>query len=167
MTEKNKDLSYIKTYLGIIVAVIFVIILKELRSIFVPLFLSVMLYFLFNSVVKQLLTMKVPKFLALIILLLFLFIIFYLLGVLIFSSIASVSENFSKYSDNMSSMLSDLTKNIDIPNFDNVIKSLNWSEFAPLLTGTFGSFATFIGNIILIIIFLMFMLLKKKSQIKY
>ncbi len=163
MTEKNSDLSYIKTYLGIIVAVIFVIILKELRSIFVPLFLAVMLYFLFNNVVKQLLVMKIPKMIALLFLLFFLFVIFYLLGILIFSSVASVSENFPKYSGNISTMLQGLTKNIDIPNLDSLFKSIKWSEFAPVLTGTFGTFATFIGNIILIIVFLMFMLAGREA----
>ena len=166
MIEKNNDLSYIKTYLGIIVAVIFVIILKELQTIFVPLFLSIMLYFLFNEPVKQLLIKKIPIFVILLFLLLFLFVIFYLLGILIFSSVASVSENFSKYSENISNMLKGLTENFDIPKLDSVLKSVKWSEFTPILTGTFGTFATFIGNIILIIIFLMFMLAGREALIK-
>lgn len=163
MYDTNKDLSYIKTYLGIIVSVIFVIILKELKTIFIPLFMSVLLYFLFNSVVRKLLSWKIPKFFALMFLLLFLFIIFYLIGVLLFSSIASVSENFPKYSENIANMLNGLTKKIDIPNLDSVFKGVRWSEFTPLLTGTFGSFATFIGNIILVIIFLIFMLAGRES----
>jgi len=161
--QENKDLSNIKTYLGVIVSVIFVIILKELKAIFVPLFLSILLYFLFNSVVRKLLSWKIPKFLALLFLLLFLFVVFYLIGVLLFSSVASVAEKFPKYSENIAMMLKVFTKNVDIPNMDSIYKSINWSEITPLLTGTFGSFATFFGNIILVIIFLMFMLAGRES----
>jgi predicted PurR-regulated permease PerM len=166
MLNTNKDIAYIKTYLGIIVAVIFVIILKDLKSIFIPLFLSVLLYFLFNSVVRKMLSWKIPKPLALLILLFFLFVVFYLIGILLFANIASVSENFPKYSDNISRMLENVTHKINIPKLDSVLKSINWSEIAPVLTGTFGTFATFIGNIILVIIFLMFMLAGRESLFK-
>jgi predicted PurR-regulated permease PerM len=166
MLDKNKDIAHIKTYLGIIVAVIFVIILKDLKSIFIPLLLSVLLYFLFNSVVRKMLSWKIPKSFALLILLFFLFVIFYLIGILLFANIASVSENFPKYSDNISRMLENFTHKINIPKLDSVLKSIKWSEIAPVLTGTFGTFATFIGNIILVIIFLMFMLAGRESLFK-
>ncbi len=166
LDESSKDLAYIKTFLGIIVAVIFVIILKELQAIFLPFFMSVLLYFLFNGVVRQLLIYRIPMFVALLFLLFFLFVVFYLFGVLIFSSVSSVSENFPKYSENITEMLKGLTKNFDIPKLDSVLKSLEWRSIAPILTSTFGTFATFIGNIILVIIFLMFMLAGREGLVK-
>jgi len=48
-----------------IMAVIVVIIFKELKSIFMPLCLALLLYFFFNGVVKRLLKLRVPKFFVL------------------------------------------------------------------------------------------------------
>ncbi|MFC2155266.1 hypothetical protein ACFLRB_02085 [Acidobacteriota bacterium] len=58
--NENKDVVYIKIFFGFIVLVLSVIILKELKSIFIPLFMALLLYFFFNGVVKKLLKMKVP-----------------------------------------------------------------------------------------------------------
>lgn len=164
MKSENKetsDLTQIKIFVGFIAAVIVVIIFKELGYIFIPLCVALLLYFFFNGVVKRLLKLKVPKFFVLFFLLVFIFIMFYFLGVLIYSGVSSFIDKFPAYSDRITEMVSNLFAQLDVNKYiDNIdwTKSIDTSAITKILSTTFGSFATFIGNLLLVLIFLMFML---------
>jgi predicted PurR-regulated permease PerM len=164
MISENKetsDLTQIKIFVGFIAAVIVVIIFRELRYIFIPLCVALLLYFFFNGVVKRLLKLKVPKFFVLFFLLVFIFIMFYFLGVLIYSGVSSFIDKFPAYSDRITEMVSNLFAQLDVNKYiDNIdwTKSIDTSAVTKILSTTFGSFATFIGNLLLVLIFLMFML---------
>lgn len=164
MISENKetsDLTYIKIFVGFIAAVIVVIIFKELRYIFIPLCVALLLYFFFNGVVKRLLKLKVPKFFVLFFLLVFIFIMFYFLGVLIYSGVSSFIDNFPAYSDRITAMVTNLFDQLSLDKYiENIdwTKSIDTSVITKILSTTFGSFATFIGNLLLVLIFLMFML---------
>jgi AI-2 transport protein TqsA len=165
-TKETSDLTQIKIFVGFIAAVIVVIIFKELKSIFMPLCVALLLYFFFNGVVKRLLKLKVPKFFVLFFLLVFIFIMFYFLGVLIYSGVSSFIDKFPAYSDKITEMARDLFAQLKIPiadlnkYIDNIdwTKSIDTSAITKILSTTFGSFATFIGNLMLVLLFLMFML---------
>jgi predicted PurR-regulated permease PerM len=166
MTEESRDLHEIKLFTGFICAVIIVVILMELKNIFIPFFMALLLYFLFNGAVKKLLNLKIPKFIVLVFLLVFIFILFYFLGVLIYSSASSFVARFPAYSDRVVETIKNLFAQIEIPfeEVQNYIKTINWKEaidtssITSLLSGTFGSFAAFVGNLLLVLVFLMFML---------
>ncbi len=164
MINENRDLFYIKIFLGFIASVIFVMILKELKTVFIPLSMSLLLYFLFNGVVKKLLTLKFPKVFILAFLLIFIFIIFYFLGVLIFTGVSSFINKFPMYSDRITELLKSLSTQLKIPISDvnDYINNFDWTKSVNTITSfvstAFGSFATFVGNLILVIIFLIFML---------
>lgn len=164
MNSDNQDLSRIKIFLGFIVFVIMILILKELRTIFIPLCMALLLYFLFNGVVKRLTYLKIPKFLIMSFLLLFIFIVFYFSGVLIFGGVSSFVQKFPAYSTKITAMASALWEQIKIPlgDVNQYIDRFDWgqpiSALTTLLSRTFGSFAVFFGNLVLVIIFLMFML---------
>jgi len=168
ISEKKEfgELTQIKFFLGFIAAVIVVIIFKELKSIFMPLCVAVLLYFFFNGAVKRLVKLKVPQFLVLFFLLVFIFIVFYFLGVLIYYGVSSFIDKFPAYSGKITEMLSDLFTRLKIPIADlnkylaNIdwTKSIDTSVVTTILSTTFGSFAIFIGNLMLVLIFLMFML---------
>lgn len=172
MTESNRDLFQIKIFCGFFVFVIFILILKELKYIFIPLFLSSLLYFFFNGVVKKLLRFKVPKFLVLTFLLIFIFILFYFLGVLISSSATSFIEKFPAYSEKINQVVTNISDKMKIPiaEVENFKTNINWSKsintIASLVGKTFGNFATFFGNLILVLLFLMFMLAGRSSLIE-
>ncbi|MCP4150590.1 MAG: AI-2E family transporter [bacterium] len=164
--EKNRDLYELKLFTGFISSVIFAFILIQLKSIFVPLFVSLLLYFLFNGVVKRLITYKVPKFIVLVFLLTFIFILFYFLGALLFSSSAAFIDRLPGYSSKVMEMVKGLFDQLKIPISDvnkyvdeiNWVQSIDTGSITGILTKTFGSFAAFIGNLLLVLIFLMFML---------
>jgi AI-2 transport protein TqsA len=163
MNDETRELSQIKIFLGFIVFVITILILRELRAIFIPFAMSLLMYFLFNGVVKKLHHLKIPKFLILSFLLLFIFILFYFFGVFIFAGVSSFIDKFPAYSSKITQMLTALSEQLKIPIADvnQYINDFDWSKslntLTAILSKTFGSFASFLGNLILVIIFLMFM----------
>ncbi|MEN8153379.1 MAG: AI-2E family transporter [Acidobacteriota bacterium] len=162
--ETNKDLIHLKLFTGFIASVIFVLIIKELKGIFIPFFLSLLLYFLFNGVVSRLLYFRIPKFIVLLFLLVFIFILLYFFGMLIYAGISSFVQQFPAYSAKISDLFTNLTKQLNIPisEVQSQLANFNWAKIIEkgtvILSTTFGSFASFLGNLFFIIIFLVFML---------
>jgi predicted PurR-regulated permease PerM len=126
--------------------------------------MALLLYFLFNGVVKRLTYLKIPKFFIMFFLLLFIFIVFYFSGVLIFGGVSSFVQKFPAYSTKITAMATALWEQLKIPlgDVNQYIDHFDWgqpiSALTTLLSRTFGSFAVFLGNLVLVIIFLMFML---------
>ena len=89
--------------LGILVIFAVGFVLYQLQSIFKPLLIAVFLSFIFEPMVNILTKIKIPKFLAFIISLIFIFAIIDLLGMIIYASIASFTEEFPKYQDKFAS----------------------------------------------------------------
>ena len=166
MPDESRGLNEIKLFTGFITIVIMVLILKELKNIFIPFFISILLYFLFSGVVKKLLLLKIPKSVVLIFVLIFIFILFYFLGVLIYSSASSFIDRFPVYSDKVVEIIKNLMAQLKIPGEDvqNYLTNINWgkaidtSAVTSVISTTFGSFASFLGNLVLVLVFLMFML---------
>ncbi len=179
MLDENRDLVHIKFFAGFIAAVFFVFILKQLKDIFLPLCLALLLYFLFNGVVKKLSSSKIlsriipgklKKVLILVFLLLFIFIVFYFLGVLVFAMASSFIDKFPAYTQKISELIQKLSELMKIPlgDINHYISQIDWTKSINTITGvvstTFGSFAAFMGNLVLVIIFLMFMLSGRHSM---
>lgn len=164
MPGNKRDLVQVKFLLGFIVTVLIVLILKELRAIFLPLFISLLLYFVFNGVVRKLLSIKIPKILVLLFLLVFIFILFYFFGMLIYMGVSSFVNKFPSYSSRLTEMIRVLFDSLKIPaiEINDQLANFDWTKSINTITGlistTFGSFATFLGNLVLVIIFLLFML---------
>ncbi|MCP5048784.1 MAG: AI-2E family transporter [bacterium] len=166
--KESSDLVQIKIFVGFIAAVIAVVILKQLKNIFIPLCMALLLYFFFNGVVKKMLRLKIPKVLVLSFLLIFIFIMFYFLGVMIYTSVDSFIEKFPEYGDQIKVMVNGIENQLkSVPFLDKYFKDLDWADLAKsidpsavtaIITTTFGDFAAFIGNLLLVLIFLMFML---------
>lgn len=172
MPSDYREQSSLKLFTAFLSVVVLVIILKELRNIFIPLCLSLLLYFLFNGVVKRLSGYKIPRWITLIFLMLFIFILFYFLGVLLFASASSFIDNFPLYSQKLQTALTNLLQQLNIPmgNLDVYFKNIDWiknintSQITAILSGTFDSFASFMGNLMLVLLFLMFMLAGRQSM---
>ena len=164
MTQESGDQAFIKLFTGFIAAVVFVVIMKELKSIFIPFFMALLLYFLFNGVVSRLLYFKIPKVVVLSFLLIFIFILLYLFGMLMFTGVSSFVDHFPTYSTKISEMFKNLTSKLNIPleEVQTQINTFDWSKIiekgTSFISATFGSFASFLGNLIFILIFLIFML---------
>lgn len=164
MTDETRDLRAIKLFVGFITTVIAVIILKALANIFLPLCMALLLYFLLNGLVKKLVQWKIPRFIVLIFLLFSIFILLYFLGTLIYSSASSFVEKFPAYSERVLGMIKNFSEKLKIPigQVENYINTIDWTKSldsaTALLSSTFGSFAAFVGNLLLVLVYLIFML---------
>lgn len=158
------DLFYIKLFLGFIAVVIATIILKELKTVFLPFCISLLLYFIFIGAKRRLVQKGIPGVVATILLLLFTVMICWGFGMMIYSGATTFIEKFPQYSTKINSLADTVMKELDLEMFSvkEYIDKLDWSSFikeaTSVISGGFGSFAIFLGNLILVIVFLLFML---------
>jgi len=160
--EKNKLLN---VALSIIVVALVVYILKTLKTIFIPLTFALFLSLLFAPLVRFLENKKFPKFLIIITLVLIIFITFNGIGTVVYTSVASFSKNFPKYEEKITQAMQNVIYKLEIPKEslkDYIQNKINWLDIANKLslsktiTGTMGSFITFFINLLLTIIFMIF-----------
>ena len=156
----------IAALLGFICAVVMVLALKELKTIFIPLIFAVLLSIVLNPALKIMGKFKIPTAVSLTVLVLVVFLIFYLMGLVVYSGVASFTKGFPKYEANLQHTLETTLEKINLPmdEFQNYFKSINWQEnlkkisIGSTISSTLGSFATFLGYVILILIFTLFLL---------
>lgn len=169
---ENTDQTYLKLFSGFLASVVFVLILKELREIFIPFFIALLLYFLFNGVVNRLLYYRIPKAIVLSFLLVFIFILLYFFGLLIYSGVSSFVDKFPVYNARISEIAKNISHNLKLPvqDLQNQINNYDWTKIfghiTQIVSSAFGSFASFIANLLFIIIFLIFMLGGRNSLMK-
>jgi len=156
----------IASLLGFICIVVMVLALKELSSIFIPLIFA----FLFSIIVSPLITLfskiKIPKAISLTIVVLAVFLILYLLGLIIYASFASFIQEWPKYEKNLQTTLQQTLDGVNLPmeRFKEYFSKMDWGKnfenisLSSVISGTIGSFITFIGYVILVLIFSLFLL---------
>lgn len=171
--EPGRSLFFLKAFFAFITAVFFVYILKELRMIFIPFFIALLLYFMLKGIVPKLERYKIPKALILIGVLLVIFICLYLFGLLIFTGASSFIDNFPAYSERIPQLVKSMLVSLKLPILDvkKYIASIDWNkivnpgQITALVSGTLGSFTNFIGNLLLVILLLLFMLGEKVPMV--
>jgi AI-2 transport protein TqsA len=153
-------------FLGIIVSVIVVIVLRELRAVFIPLFFATLFSFLVGPWVRKLVQRRIPQWIVLTLLVAVIFVVIELLGTLIYTSAASFIREFPRYEARMTLLFQDTLKALSIQQEDaqGYLDRLDWgkalSQFSvtKIMSGTLGSFMNFIINMILVLIFMLFIL---------
>jgi predicted PurR-regulated permease PerM len=116
---------------------------------------------------------KIPKPLILIGLLLVIFTCLFLFGLLIFNGASSFIDNFPAYSEKITQQAKGMLASLKLPIVDveKYIANIDWGKtFDPaqitvLVSGTIGNFTTFVGNLLLVLLLLMFMLGEKVPMI--
>jgi AI-2 transport protein TqsA len=171
--EPERGLFLLKAFFAFIAAVFFIFILRELQQIFIPFCIALLLYFMLNDMVRQLERWKIPKALSLIGVLLVIFVCLYLFGLLFFTGASSFIDNFPAYSEKIAQLVRNLLAHLKLPIIDvqKYMAHIDWNKaFDPgqvtaLVSGTMGSFTSFIGNLLLILLLLMFMLGEKVPMV--
>ncbi|MGE5343279.1 MAG: AI-2E family transporter [Candidatus Omnitrophota bacterium] len=173
LIEKNKDkadILQIKLFLGFISAVIVFFMLQLLKDIFIPFFMALFLYFFLNGVVNRLVRLKIPKAIVLLFFLVFMFVLFYFLGALLYANVSSFIQKLPEYSAKLAANFKELSDKVKIPgvHLDEYIKKTDWlskgidtSSVTSVLSTSFGSFTSFLGELILVLLFVTFMLTGK------
>jgi len=153
-------------FLGFIVAVLLVIILKTLKTIFIPLIFAALLSVILKPVITYLQRWKIPAGLSVALVILAMFFTIYLLGSVIYAGAASFSRDFPHYEASLRASLETTLKSFHLEQdeFEQYFLNVDWQtrleEFSveDIITNTLGSFFTFLGYTLLVLVFTVFLL---------
>jgi predicted PurR-regulated permease PerM len=168
-TEAGRAAWLPPALLGLVGAIAAVVVLRELRAIFIPFCFAAFLYFLFAGAVRRLLAWRIPKPLALAGVLAVIFCGLSLCGTLLFAGAASFVERFPTYSARAVALAEGALARAHLPWVDlrQTVAHIDWEKLldpgrvTALVSGSIGSFAGFVGNLLLVLLLLMFLLAEK------
>lgn len=161
MMESNRVVVALLTILCVIaVGVVF----DAAQAVLVPLIIAWLLSYILAPVVNFLVAHKVPVGPAAFVVLLLLLGVCYLSGLFIHARVTGFAEEFPKYQDQLQMISNDIylkvSQRFNIP--EEAKFDVNWTKWiGTRLVTVSGSFARFLGNLVLVLIFLVFMLLGK------
>ncbi|HMS65465.1 MAG TPA: AI-2E family transporter [Ignavibacteria bacterium] len=170
MTDKNPN-----KFLNVVAAIFLIgftfFILKELQSILLPFFIAVIISFVFLPLYNLLVSKKIPGTIAIIVVLLIILIISNISSLVIYTSINAFSEQFPKYELKILQMYEGIiTKfNLSPDQVENLnhtfdVKSmLMGGKFTSAITSIFSGITGLMGNYILIIFYIIFLITETQS----
>lgn len=137
---------------------------KAAQSVVIPLMIAWLLSYICGPVVNYLVRKKIPLGLAVVAVLLLVLFVCYLGGIFLSGRVRAVLAESPKYLAQLNIIYHDATSNLNVP--ANFLAEVNWPEqMAPKLAAMSGSLAVFMAsfasNLLLVLIFLVFMLLGK------
>lgn len=161
-----KNNRLIAFFLGFICTVVMVLALKELSTIFIPLIFAVLFSIIVSPTIKFMSKYKIPKAVSLTIVVLIVFLVLYLLGLVIYASFASFVQEWPRYQTSLQITLQTTLDGFNLPmdEFQQYFANMDWGKkleklsIGSAVSSTVGSFLTFLGYVILVLIFSMFML---------
>ena len=164
----NKFLNFVA---AIFLIGFLVFVLKELQAIFLPLFIAVIISFVFLPFFNLMIKKKLPTAVAILIIVLCIFLISNIASVFIFTSVNSFSAEFPKYEAKFLDIYNDITTRLNLSpaeleslnNSFNIRKLVSNSTFTTTVTGIFASITNLLGNYILIMFYVIFILSEAKS----
>ncbi len=138
------------------------LVVKLAKPVLFPFLLALFISYAISPIIDGLIKIRVPRVIALTVVVLLIFALFYLLGLLLYASASSFMEALPQYNSKLTSLVQDLTDflnhlpfKVDVPS---LVSQLNVDKVASLLLGTVGSFFSFLGNLLLVVVFVLFML---------
>ncbi len=152
------------TTASLLILVVFIIgvVLKLARPVLFPFFLAIFLSFTLYPVLDFLTRFKIPRAVAIVFILLATFFIVYLFGSLLYSSGKTFAAEFPKYGQKINDILTSILERLPFPSEDlesfNLLEQLNFNKIGNLILSTLGPFFSFLSNLFLILIFLVFIL---------
>ena len=157
--EKHRALTISSILLSIFLIGVF---LKLARSFMIPVVLALFFYFIFSPVLDFLTRLKIARPLAVTIIILVLFMVLYGMGVMFYESGKSLADEIPKYSQKMGAMIDSLQIQFKLnrTRWDPLIylKNLNIDQVGSVILTSLGPFLSFLSNVFLVLIFLIFML---------
>jgi predicted PurR-regulated permease PerM len=148
--------------LVIIVVFIVGVVLRLAKPVLFPFFLAIFLSFVLSPALDFLTRLKIPKAISIIFILIITFFVIYLLGILFYSSGKSFASEFPKYGQKISSILSSIQERLKLAGYArdplDWVGQLDINRVGSFLLSSLGPFFSFISNLFLIFIFLIFIL---------
>ncbi|RLE07148.1 MAG: hypothetical protein DRJ06_06445 [Candidatus Aminicenantes bacterium] len=153
--------------LGIVIIFLAGVLLRLAKPVLFPFFLAVFLSYILAPVLSGLKKLKVPQWLSIIIVLGAAFFITYLLGTLFYTSGKSFAAALPQYSQKVETFLANLETRLRMAklNWELVdwLNKFNLEQIGKLVLASFGPFFSFVSNLFLIFLFLVFILAERES----
>lgn len=152
------------TTASLFLIVIFIagVVLRLARPVLFPFFLAIFLSFVLYPVLDFLTNLKIPKAVAILLILILTFFVFYLLGTVIYSSGKAFAAEFPKYGRKITSILVSIQENLKQTSPDREpldwVGQLDLNRIGGILLSSLGPFFSFLSNLFLILLFLVFIL---------
>jgi AI-2 transport protein TqsA len=177
MTATDKVSNHTKLiayFLGFISFILFVVVLKLLEDVLIPMTIAIFLTYLFHPLIVFLKSYKISKWLSLVIIILSVSVIYYLLVILIISNFEFFISNIDKYSAKLTGFLTKALEpfNISIWEFSRMSKvpfyKLNAENILQYLYDTgyiqrfFDSMVSGLTDLLFALIFWFFMIIGKE-----
>lgn len=145
--------------------------LRQARSVLFPFMLAVMLSFILSPVLDFLTRIKVPRSVSIVLILILTFVILYFLGALILESGKSFASELPKYGEKLRNGVEFFGKKFHLSGLQrkplSIIQDIDANKVAAFLISSLGPFFSFMSNVFLILIFLVFMLAGKgRTEVK-
>ncbi|MBC8278282.1 MAG: AI-2E family transporter [FCB group bacterium] len=161
-----RESRLIATFLGIITSVLMVLVLQQLKTVFIPLIFAVLLSIMLAPAIKFLSRFKIPHGISLTVVILAVFFLIYLLGSVIYASVASFTTEFPKYEASLQNTLETTLDKVDLQleGFQEDFYDIDWGKqlkkisIGSTISSTLGTFLTFLGYTLLILVFTIFLL---------
>jgi len=150
--------------LGVLVVFAVAAAFKAAATVVIPLMIAWLLSYICGPVVNYLVHKKVPLGVAVGAVLVLVLFVCYLGGIFLSGRVRAVLAESPRYLTQLNMIYQDATANLNVP--DDFLAEVNWMEkVGPKLAAMSGSLAVFMagfaGNLLLVLIFLVFMLLGK------
>jgi AI-2 transport protein TqsA len=137
-------------------------ILRLAKPVLFPFCLALFLYFIVAPALVWMTRMKVSRTVSLILIVVVTFVVLYLLGVLFYTSGKNFAADFPTYGQKLGDLLGRLKETLKIPaaKWDPLawMDTLDVGKVGSILLASLGTFLSFMGNLLLILVFLVFML---------
>jgi len=158
------------TALALIVFMIGILV-RQAKAVLFPFLLAVLMSFILTPVLDFLTRLKVPRVISIILLLILTFLILYLLGILFYESGKGLASEFPKYGDRLRAGVDYIQKRFHLSRVKwdplNWMGTLDVNKLSSIFLSSLGPFFSFMSNLFLVLIFLIFILLGKgKSRVK-
>jgi len=155
----NKVLTYSAAFIAVLGLGV---ILRLARPVLFPFCLALFLYFIIAPALEGLRRLKVSRTVSLIIIIVVTVVVLYLLAVLFYTSGKTFAADFPTYGQKLRTLLESLQERFKIPQskFDLLawVDGLDVNRVGTWLLSSLGTFFSLLGNLLLILVFLVFML---------
>jgi len=161
MVQDIRGSKVATTCLVIITLFIGGVILRQARPVLFPFFLAVFLSFILYPAQDFLTRFRIPRWISILLILITTFFIVYLLGAIVYSAGKSFASEFPKYGQKLNEILMSLQQRLDLPlDLEPVdwVSHLDIGRISGFVISSLGPFFSFISNLFLILIFLIFIM---------
>ena len=167
-------LRWIALFLGGLLLVTVCLVLKTLQTILIPFFIALFLAYLVEPLQKILFGLKLPRSARIGMILLFTAMVLYLVGLLVYSSVKSLNQNLPQYEQRVVRLLDQMLHVLPVPSeeVESFIRNFRWEEHfqpgavAQMIGKSFGKFGGFLGNLFLVLLYMVYLLFERESFFK-